>query len=122
MGIPAGEMGGDQRLVCAGGITGVETDPPQFVERPPELPSQVGTQLLAGHEDLPLGLDARPAEPENLGAVDSATPMETADGVGLAPPLHRLRPLLRDVVLPQALQSAHEFAVDDAGRQWIELA
>ena len=45
-------------------------------------------------ERLCLRLVARPAQPEDLGAVDPAAPVEAPDGVRLAPPLHRLGPLL----------------------------
>jgi hypothetical protein len=110
-----------QCLSGSGDVSGVETDPSELVEGPPELTPQVRTQLVAGHEGLVFGLGARPPEPQDLGAVDTAAPMETADRVRPAPPLHRLGPLLGDVVLPEPLQCAHEFAVDDAGRERVEL-
>ena len=50
-----------------------------------------------------------------------AAPVEAADGARLAPPLHRLGPLLGHVVLGEALQGAHELAVDDPGRQRVEV-
>ena len=50
-----------------------------------------------------------------------AAPVEAADGIRLAPPLHRLGPLLGHVVQGEALQGTHELAVDDPGRQRIEL-
>ncbi len=99
----------------------VQSDPSELVQRPPELAPQVGAQLLAGHERLTLRLVARPAQPEDLGAVDPAAAVEAPDGVRLAPPLHRLGPLLGHVVLGEALQGAHELAVDDPGRERIEL-
>ena len=40
----------------------------------------------------------------------------------LRPPLHRLGPLLGQVVLRQSLQRAHQLAVHDAGRERVELA
>ena len=45
--------------------------------------------------------------------MNPAAPAQAADGVRLAPPLHRLGPLLGHVVLGKALQGAHELAVDD---------
>ena len=62
-----------------------------------------------------------PRESQYLGAMYPAASVETADGVRLAPPLHRLGPLLGHVVLSEALQGTHEFAVDDARRERIEL-
>ena len=53
--------------------------------------------------------------------MDPAAPVEAPDGVRLAPPLHRLGPLLGHVVLGEALQGAHELAVDDPGRERIEV-
>ena len=53
--------------------------------------------------------------------MDTAAAMEAPDGVCLAPPFHRVGPLLGNVVKGQALQRAYKLAVDDAGRQRIEL-
>ena len=53
--------------------------------------------------------------------MDSAAPVETPDGVRLAPPLHRLGPLLGHVILSEALQGAHQLAVDDPSRQRIQV-
>ena len=102
-------------LLCA-------ADPSELVQRPSELASQVRAQLLARQERSALGLVARPAQPEDLGAVDPAAPVQAADGVGLAPPLHRLGPFLGDVVLGESLQGADELAVDDPRRERIEVA
>ena len=54
--------------------------------------------------------------------MDPAAPVEAPDGVRLAPPLHRLGPLLGHVVLRESLQGAHELAVDDPGRERVEVA
>ena len=83
---------------------------------------QIGPQLLAGDERLLLGLVTGPAQAEDLGAMHAAAPVETADGIGLAPPFHGLGPLLRLVVLRQPLEGAHEFAVDDPRGERVELA
>ena len=53
--------------------------------------------------------------------MDPAAPVEAPDGIRLAPPLHRLGPLLGHVVLREALQGAHELAVDDPCRERIEV-
>ena len=98
-----------------------KSDPAELVQRPPQLALQVGTQFLARQERLTLRLVARPAQPQDLGAVHSATPVEAPDGIRLAPPFHRLGPLLGDVVLRETLQCAHELAVHDAGRERIEV-
>jgi 4-oxalocrotonate tautomerase len=99
----------------------VQSDPSELVERPAELASQVGAQFLAGHERLSLCLVARAAQSEDLGAVDPAAPVEAPDGVRFAPPLHRRGPLLGHVILGEALQGAHELAVDDPCRERIEV-
>lgn len=53
--------------------------------------------------------------------MDPAAPVETPDGIRPAPSLHRLRPLLRQVVQRKPLQCADELAVHDPGREWIEI-
>jgi hypothetical protein len=53
--------------------------------------------------------------------VDPAAPVQAPDGVRLAPPLHRLGPLLGHVELGDALEGAHELAVHDARRERIEF-
>ena len=53
--------------------------------------------------------------------MDPAPSVEAPDGVRLAPPLHRLGPFLGRVVLCEALQGAHELAVDEACRERVEL-
>ena len=114
-------MSGQQGFLRARDVSLVKSDPSELVQRPPELASQVGAQFLAGHERLTLRLVARPAQPEDLGAVDPAAPVEAPDGIRLAPPLHRLGPLLGHVILGEALQGAHELAVDDSRRERIEV-
>ena len=54
--------------------------------------------------------------------MDPAAPVDAPDGVRLAPPLHRLGPLLGQVVLGEALQGADEFAVDRPRRERIEVS
>ena len=120
-GIPAGPMSGQQRFLGADEISLVKSDPSELVQRPAQLAPQVGAQLLARHQRLGLGFVARPAQPEDLGAMHPAAPVQAADGVRLAPPLHRLGPLLGHVVEREALQGAHQLAVHDPGRQSIEL-
>ena len=53
--------------------------------------------------------------------MDPAAPVEAADGVGPAPPLHSVRPFLGGVVLRESLEGADELAVDEAGRERIEV-
>ena len=53
--------------------------------------------------------------------MDPAPSVEASDGVRLAPPFHRLGPFLGRVVLCEALQGAHELAVDEACRERVEL-
>jgi len=121
LGIPAGSVSGQQRFLGAGDVTLMQSDPPELVQRPPQLAPQVGAQFIAGHQSLTLRLVARPAQPEDLGAMHPTATMETADGVRLAPPLHRLGPLLGHVIQGQALQRTHELAVDDARGERVEL-
>ncbi len=54
--------------------------------------------------------------------MDAAAAVEAADGAGLAPPLHGLGPFLGQVVLRESLQGTDELAVDDPGRERIQLA
>ena len=122
LGIPPGVMSGEECFLGAHDVCFVESDPAELVQRPPQLAPHVGAQLVAGHERLTLGLVARAAQPQDLGAVDPATAVKAPDRVGLAPPLHRLGPLLGHVVLGEALQGADELAVHDARRERIELS
>ena len=120
--IPPGAMSGQEGFLRAVDVSLAQSDPSELGQRPPELASQVGAQLLARRERLLLGLVARPAQPEDLGAVDAAAPVEAPDGVRRAPPLHRLGPFLGEVVLRESLQGAHELAVDDPRGERIEVA
>ena len=120
--IPPGAMGAQQGFLGAGDVSLVQSDPPQLVQRPPQLAPQVRAQFLASRQCLTLRLVARPAQPEDLGAMHPATSVKAADGIRLAPPLHRLGPLLSHVIHGEALQGAHQLAVDDPCRQRIEIA
>ena len=53
--------------------------------------------------------------------MNAAAAVEASDGIRLAPPLHRVGPLLRDVVLRESLQGADELAVHEPGRERIEV-
>ena len=54
--------------------------------------------------------------------MDPAAPMKAPDRIRLAPPLHDFGPFLGDVVLREPLQGAYELAVDDPGRERVEVA
>ena len=54
--------------------------------------------------------------------MDAAAAVDAPDGLPVAPPLHRRRPLLGQVVLRERLQRAHQLAVDDPRGEGIELA
>ena len=120
--VPSGAVSGEQGLLGAVDVAPAQSDPSKFAQRPAQLPPQVGAQLLAGQQGFLLGLAAGPAQPEDLGAVDATAAVEAADGVGLTPSLHGLGPFLGQVVLGESLQGADELAVDDPGRQRIQLA
>src|SRR3954447_23018123 len=105
-GLPANALGGPEGLLGAVEIPPAQPDPPELAQRPSHLPSQIRAQLVAGRQRLSLGLVARAAQPQDLRAVHTAAPMEAPDGVRPAPALHRLGPLLGDVVLGETLQSA----------------
>ena len=120
--IPSGAVSGQQGFLGTCDVSFVKADPSELIQRPPELASQVRAQFLAGDERLSLRLVAGPAQPEDLGAVDSTASVETPYCVRLTPPLHRLGPLLGHVILGEALQGAHELAVDNACRQRIEVS
>jgi hypothetical protein len=121
LGLPPDAMRGQEGLLGAVNVPLAQPDPSQLAERPSHLPSQVRAQLLAGHQRLSLRLVAGPAQPEDLRAVYAAAPMQAADGVRLAPPLHGLGPLLCGVVLREPLQGADELAVHEPGRERIEV-
>jgi hypothetical protein len=53
--------------------------------------------------------------------VDPAASVEAPDGIGLGPLLHRLGPFLGQVIVRQALQGAHQLAVDDSCRERIQV-
>jgi hypothetical protein len=114
-------MSRQQRLLRARDVSLVQSDPSELVQRPPQLALQIGPQFLAGYERLTLRLVARPAQPEDLGAVDPAAPVEAPDGIRLGPPLHRLGPFLGHVIVREALQGAHQLAVDDSCRERIQV-
>ena len=115
-------MGGEERFVGAGDVSRAQPDAAELADRPSQLAAKVGPQLLARLERFGLGLVAPSPQPQDLGSVHAAPTVEAADGVGVGPPLHRLGPLLGQVVLRQSLQRAHQLAVHDAGRQRVELA
>jgi hypothetical protein len=48
--------------------------------------------------------------------------MQAADRIRLAPPLHGIGPFLGHVVLRESLQGADKLAVDDPGRERIEVS
>jgi len=121
LGIPAGYMSGQQGLFRAFDVSFSKSDQSELAERPSQLASQVGAEFLARRERLSLCLVARPAQSEDLCAMDPAAPVKAPDGVRLAPPLHRLGPFLGHVVLRESLQRAHELAVNDPCGQRIEL-
>ena len=93
----------------------------QLGEGPAELPPQVGSQFRACRQGLLLGFGGRPAQPKDLGPVHAAAAMDAADTASAAPPLHRLGPLLSQVVLTEPLKHAHQLAVQHPGRGGIEL-
>ncbi len=114
-------MRGQEGLLGAVDVALAQPDPSELAQRPSHLTAQVRPQLLAGHQRLALRLVARAAQPQDLRAVHAAAPMEAPDGIRAAPPLHRVGPLLRDVVLRESLQGADELAVHQPGRQRIEV-
>ena len=121
LGLPPDAMRGQEGLLGAVDVSLAQPDPSELAERPAHLPPQVRAQLLAGHQRLSLRLVARPAQPQDLRAVDAAAPVQAPDGVRLAPALHRLGPLLGEVVLRESLQGADELAVHEPGRERIEV-
>ena len=92
-------------------VSGAQASPTELRERPSELPSQIGPQLLTGAERFLLSLEAGPPQPEDLGPVHAAASVDAPHGLAVAPSFHRLRPLLGDVVLRQCLERAHHLAV-----------
>ena len=54
--------------------------------------------------------------------MDTAASVETPDRLSVPPALHRRRPLLREVVLPERLERTHHLAVHQSGPEGIEFA
>ena len=122
LGIPSGVVRGEKRLLRAVDVSFVQPDAAQLAERPSELATQVGPQLFTRLERLDLGFSTRSAQAEDLGTVHATTSVQAADRVGARPALHRVGPFLRQVVLREPLQRAHELAVDDASGHRIEIS
>src|SRR5215212_9688171 len=71
----------EERLFRALNVSPAQPDAAQFGQRPPELSSQVGAKLLARQEGFLLCLKERPAQPEDLGAVDAAASVDAPYGL-----------------------------------------
>jgi hypothetical protein len=54
--------------------------------------------------------------------MDTAAPVEAPNRLSVPPALHRLRPFLGEIVLPERLQRTHHLAVHQSGPERIELA
>ena len=108
LGIPSGPISRQQGFLGAVDVAFAQSDSSELAQWPSQFASQVRAQFLAGQERLALGLIAQPAQPEDLGAVDPAAPVQAPDRVRVGPPLHRLGPFLSQVVLREALQRTHE--------------
>lgn len=92
-------------------------------QRPTELASQVRAELFAGGERVLFRFDPRPAQAEDLGAVDATSSMYASDGgLAVTPAFHHDGPFLGHVVLRDPLQRAYDLAVDQTGEERIELA
>ena len=97
--IPSGLVSREEGFLCAFDVSFQQPDPSELAQRPSELAPKERAQLFAGQKSLLLGLVARSPQPEDLGAVDAAAPVEASDGAGRAPPLHGFRPFLGEIVL-----------------------
>ncbi len=120
--IPSGVLGRGERLLGAFEIALAKADASELGQRPSELATEIGPQLLARAGGFRLGVAVGAPQPEDLRPVETTAPVDAADGAALRPVLHGRRPLLGEVVLRDRLQCAHDFAVDDARRQRIDLA
>ena len=121
-GIPSRLVSREERILRALDISLSESNAAKLRQRPAELPSQVRTQFLTCHEDLSLCVGAAPTKPEDFRPVDTAASVETPNRLSVPPALHRRRPLLREVVLPERLERAHHLAVHQSGPEGIEFA
>ena len=122
LGVPSRSMSRQQRFLRAPEVSLVEPNASELGERPPELASQVRSQLVAGEKGLVLRLGTRPAQPEDLRSVDPTAPLDAPDGIGLRPTFHRLGPLLGQVVEREALEGAHQLAVDNPCGEGIQIS
>src|SRR5262249_22087974 len=120
--IPSDVVRREQCLFCAVDVAPAQANASELDERPAELTADIRPELVARHRELVLGVFELPAQAEDLTAMDATTPVDAADRIARGPTLHRVRPLFREVVLRESLQRAHELAVHDARREWIELA
>ena len=114
-------MSRQERLLRAFEISPPKPDTSQLGQRPPELATQVRPQFVAGEERLRLGLAVRTAQAKDLGAMHAAASVDAADASPKPPTLHRLRPLLREVVLRDGLKRADQLAIDETRHEWVEL-
>ena len=119
--IPAGLVRRQKRLFRALDVALPKSNAAKLGQGPAELPSQVGSELVACLENLGLRLGAATAQAEDLGAMHAASPVETAHRLPVPPSLHLFRPLLGEVVLPEGLKRADHFAIDNPGPEGTDL-
>src|SRR5688500_9910056 len=106
----------------SGDVSSSESDAAKLRERPTELSSQIRTELFTGQLRFLLRFEPRSAKTENLRAMHAAAAVNASHRLPLPPALHRLGPLLGEVVLRDRLKRTDDFAIHDAGEERIELA
>ena len=120
--VPPSLMRCHEGLFRAVDVASAQSDPAELGQRPSQLASQIGPQLVAGQQGLHLCVVALPSHPEDLRPVNPAPSVQAPDGVRPRPSLHRLGPFLGQVVERESLECAHQLAVDDAGREGVEVS
>jgi hypothetical protein len=96
-------MSRDECVLCSLDIAPAKPNAAKLGQRPSQFAAQVRTKFLAREQRLLLCFRAGSAQSENFSAVHATASMEASDRPAVVPLLHRLRPLLGKVVLPECL-------------------
>ncbi len=115
-------MGREECLLGPGQVASSEPDVAELRQWPAELAAHPRPQFVTGGERLLLGEITGARHPQQFGAMHPAAAVDPAERGTMAPALHHLGPLLREVVHHQALGGADDLAVHHPRRQRIDLA
>ena len=119
---PHVSVGGDEGFLGPVQIALPQANRAELGQRPPELSPHPRSKVVARAERFGLGGIAGPRNPQDLGAMHAAAPVEAAEGAAGPPPFHRIGPLGRHLVQRQALRRAHELTQHHPGGEVVDLA